>query len=225
MSNWLFFRKNVIASPVVHCLLHFDESTFVDSSAFGHFVAMGDATRDSLEYWFGGFSAKILRGFSRQPVEIYFSPFLHIGLNSDWSLDFWFKTDTLVNSYILSSNSGPNSISLFFNSSTNNITAYDGQAYYTFYVPVGANHWNHFEFSRIGGRVYFFVDGTNRMNEITSILALDLGNLVIGGDGFNSDLNLPGNIDEFRFQTAPTGYGLVGHTSNFTPPTAAYPNP
>ena len=81
--------------------------------------------------------------------------------------------------------------------------------------------WYHFAVARSGTTIRYFIDGTLVITTtgVTSPIANQTGNLVVGRNDFNATQYMPGYIDDLRITK-----GVARYTANFTPPTAAFPN-
>ncbi len=81
--------------------------------------------------------------------------------------------------------------------------------------------WRHVAITRSGSTWRLFVNGTQEASA-TSSASLDGGvsaNITLGRSGISSDADWAGYIDDFRMTK-----GIARYTSNFTPPTAPFPN-
>lgn len=78
--------------------------------------------------------------------------------------------------------------------------------------------WYHVAFCRTGTTLYLFVDGVLQGTAFHGSPTANTGVFHIGRDGFDSSRDFQGWIDEYRFTK-----GYNRYTSNFTPPTAPFP--
>ena len=78
--------------------------------------------------------------------------------------------------------------------------------------------WIHIALSRMSGVTRFFVDGVQHGLDFPDARSYD-GQVVRLGANYTGASSLTGHIDEFRITK-----GVARYTSNFTPPTAPFPN-
>ncbi len=78
--------------------------------------------------------------------------------------------------------------------------------------------WYHVAFCRTGTTLYLFIDGILQSTAFHGSPTANTAVFNIGRDGFDSSRNFQGWIDEYRFTK-----GYNRYTSNFTPPTAPFP--
>jgi hypothetical protein len=86
-------------------------------------------------------------------------------------------------------------------------------------ITTGTYH--HVALTRSGNDFRLFLDGTQQGSTVTSSLSINdsTNTLSIGRTGELTSSTTDGRIDEFRFTN-----GIARYTSNFTPPTSAFPN-
>jgi hypothetical protein len=102
---------------------------------------------------------------------------------------------------------------------------YDGTTEYhynTGYTPL-ANQWYHVAVVKTSGTLKIFVDGTSYYSNTvsTSFSSINTDPIYIGYQYYGAspyDTYFPGYIDDLRITK-----GIARYTSNFTPPTAAFP--
>lgn len=83
-------------------------------------------------------------------------------------------------------------------------------------VPVGT--WSHIALVRSNGVMTFYINGVSSASLSDSEAVTTDGTILIGKHDIRDDMYLNGKIDEFRVSS------VARWTSNFTPPTEAYPN-
>jgi len=206
--------------PNTALLLHFDESTLIDSSYNKYPLTLNSSVaRSATQSKFGGYSGSF--NGSTQYISLPSSADWNFG-SGDFTIDGWF--------YSLSQTGNP--ITLFScGTPTNHINVYsklDTTMYFQYYTgstwygqatsttfPI--NSWHHVALVRFGTSLKLYYDGT-----LIGTLTLPGGfsfshsniKLADNGDGvpkFN------GYMDEFRVSK-----GIARWTSDFTPPTSAY---
>ena len=212
----------------VSLLLHGDgnngSTTFIDSSSNSHTVTpVGDAQISTTQSKFGGAS-------------MYFDGNGdYLTLTNDAS--FVFGTDDFtVEMWVY--HTSQNSLKIYYDgrpASTNGayVTLYrrssNELALYVNYADrvVGTtsilqNAWYHIAVCREGSSTKLFLNGTQEGSTFTDTTNYLGGTSrpVIGAEGFNpSSLQMQGYIDDLRVTK-----GVARYTSNFTPPTAPFPN-
>lgn len=88
-----------------------------------------------------------------------------------------------------------------------------------FQRSIPLNTWFHLAICRSGSSVSAFYDGVQIGSSQTNSTNFAQGELVVGYDGNKVDFPFKGNLDELRITK-----GIARYTSNFTPPTAPYPD-
>ena len=209
----------------VSLLLHMDgangSTTFTDNSNNNYTVtANGNAQISTAQSKFGGASG-------------YFdgnNDFLSIPSNTsnaigtgNWTIETWIYTQTtsgsrgIVGMSIVSLNQGiiirqdGAKIRYWVNGYQNIITSSSN---------IAANTWYHIALVRNGGTTTLYINGVaNATSNITPVFGTNT-NYVIGKTYTNYDLEgFLGYIDDLRITK-----GIARYTSNFTPPTAPFPN-
>lgn len=192
-----------------------NSTTFTDSSLHNHTVtANGNAQISTAQSKFGGASMYFYGGYIRATDSSEFA----FG-TEDFTVEAWLRgtgpfLDTRTSLY----NAG---FGYNIQSSTNNITMWDGQG--NSFVYTGSNtydwtDWHHVAISRSGTTLRVFVDGSLDGTATTSRNLTAQGGIV--GANINKVLNgggakvFSGYIDDFRITK-----GVARYTSNFTPPT------
>ena len=214
-------KESVAADPYynnVSLLLHGDgangSTTIVDSSQSPKTVtAIGNAQLSTAQSKFGGSSIAFDgSGDYLQTASAEFS----FGI-TDFTLELWFYINSVQS---------PNNRLMFFadNKSNIDITAagkilfYDGSMRNTSGNALPINQWHHVAVTRNLTNLKIFVNGEN-LGSFTS--TVDYGvtsrQLFIGANNLGTE-SFNGYIDDFRITK-----GVARYTSNFTPPTAPFP--
>lgn len=139
-------------------------------------------------------------------------------LDSDFTVEFWVYRLTEAYQIILS---GSNDTQLdlgypsggfsafVFQGTTGTLNGTSGK--------VGLNTWNHIAFTRSGNTGYTFIDGVlDASGTFSSSALVKISN--ISKYGVGSGYYLSGYLDDLRITK-----GVARYTTNFTPPTAAFP--
>jgi hypothetical protein len=210
-----------------------DGTTFTDSSSAARTVtAAGDAQISTAQSKFGGASG--LFDGSGDYLIVGDAAALEPG-SSDLTWEMWIKT-TASNSYATLYSRTPNPFSsgmysLMINQSSSTsgnvalyVADYSGGSplLATTGVSVRDGNWHHIAVVRNGSSWVLYVDGVSRATNTWSGTIADIAyGPYIGRDQYYSWLearDFPGYIDELRITKA------CRYTSDFTPPTAAFPN-
>jgi YD repeat-containing protein len=217
----------------VSLLLHGDgadgTTLFTDSSAVPKAVtSMGDTKISTAQSKFGG-SSLYFDGV-HDYVALPAAPSLTMK-SSDFTIEMWVnKLGNNANYSRLWNPDGdyyadliiaidPNGNLVSYGSSTG--TSWNLWAFATG-IPVPNGTWKHVALVRNGGTVTLYLDGVGTvMTTSLGTTALHDGGYshVIGGQGPNPDRALNGYVDDVRITK-----GVARYTTNFTPPTQAFPN-
>jgi len=225
--------SDVSFSSVV-ALLHMDGSSFVDSSSLSASVSNSGATLTTSQSKFGGASGLFGSGYLTLPsnsaynvgtgnftIEMFLRPSA-LPLDNPYtyalfslqgqaafpgdSSKFWIGLDTIIDSY----GNFTNGIVVGQHSTSNESAAA--------YTP-SVNTWCHLAVVRDGSTIRIFIDGVAQSvtgSSNMSGISFNSNGLMIGSAfGYTP---FAGYIDEFRFTKA------ARYSSNFSPPTAAFPN-
>lgn len=207
----------------VSLLLHMDGSngstTITDSSSNGLTVtANGNAQISTAQSKFGGSSAYFDGTGDRLE-----SPSLADLSGGPWTIEGWYYFNTDPNSatkllWSLNDEATLGYAQLQTVSGTNTLRLqqrgglYLSDGTYNFDI----NTWYHIA-TVWDGTMKVYVDGTAALSSTTNVIQNAGNGLTINGDGGGS-FTFAGYIDEFRIST------VARYTSNFTPPTAPFPN-
>ena len=204
-------------------------TTFTDSSSYGHTVtANGDAGISTTQSKFGG--ASMYFDGDGDYLSIPDDTSLHLG-SDDFTFEFWTylnsTTGDLTNKRTISTDGVQY---LYFRVTDGSLLTWitsDGSTWdiaenFGFgNTTLSTGQWYHIALVRNGTEISTYVDGTKSPNTITTSAAIQNGStypLVIGADVAYGNY-LDGYIDDFRLTQ-----GVARYTSNFTPPTAPFPN-
>jgi len=217
----------------VSLLLHGDgtngSTTFIDSSNNSHTVTPGgDAEISTTQSKFGG--ASMYFDGDGDYLSIPDDTSLHLG-SDDFTFEFWTylnsTTGDLTNKRTISTDGVQY---LYFRVTDGSLLTWitsDGSTWdiaenFGFgNTTLSTGQWYHIALVRNGTEISTYVDGTKSPNTITTSAAIQNGStypLVIGADVAYGNY-LDGYIDDFRLTQ-----GVARYTSNFTPPTAPFPN-
>lgn len=217
------FANNVVL------LLHMDgtngSQSFVDSSANNLTVtAGGDAQISTTNKVFGASSA-----FFDGNGDYLELPVNAIQFNADdFTIEFWVNPTREEGSHTCVANWGCGSnMTIFFALSTSEgvVVYLNGSGPYITGGSIQANQWQHVALVRQGSNMSAYINGV-QAGDTYNIGNTPIDNIVdnirIGRDTASSDCNQPleGYMDELRITK-----GVARYTSNFTPPTAPFPNP
>lgn len=217
-------------STQLSALLHFDGSnnstTFTDSSPNATtFTANGNAKISTTQSKFGGASAYFdgTRDFLTAPASALWD--LSSG---DFTLEFWFyKTADKTSTYISQGEattwrvqSTDDGKLVWVTTTTQSAVQAAGRI--TSGI-ISLNAWHHLAIVRSGSTITMYVDGVSAGTTTSTLGSLSNQVLYIGqnpnGSLSGSQWSFEGYIDELRL------IKTAIYTANFTPPTAAFPNP
>jgi len=147
--------------------------------------------------------------------------------NGTWTVEFWIRPATLSGYICEFGKRSTNQVQITLNGSSGRLKIYLQQGAntinYVVATPLTTGVWTHVAITSISGVTRMFVNGVNSGGGTfgTSWL-LDVGTTIMSSyanRNTSSSDKLNGYIDDFRV----TG-GVCRYVSNFTVPTAAYPN-
>lgn len=210
----------------VSLLLHGDgantSTTITDSSPSPKTVtAVGFSTISTAQQKFGSSSIFVLA--TGQTGHIYIDKIPAFGTN-DWTIEFWYYATQLnTNSCLLDfRTAGAQAVPTILVVS-NKLNYYvNGSSRIIGTTNVPLNQWFHVAVTKASGETRQFLDGieegstyTDTFNYISNTNRPIVGVL----NGLNYSTSTPGYIDELRITQ-----NVARYTSNFTPPTAAFPD-
>ena len=211
----------------VSLLMHMNgtnnSTTFIDSSSNAHAVTVyGNCVIDAFESKFGGASGYF--DGSGDYLTVPYSSVFNLS-SGDWTLEAWFnafslgtgrfivcKGDNASNLFDWCIRVQSTSIMLFTNGITDSLTAT---------VPsIATYQWHHVAIVRSSGTNTIYLNGVAYASNTMAITNLGTSPISIGARNVGGNLQFfNGNIDEVRITK-----GVARYTSNFTPPTAAFPD-
>jgi hypothetical protein len=211
----------------VSLLLHMDGSngstSFIDNSINSLAVtANGNAQISTAQNKFGGASA----AFDGAGDYLSVAANTLTDLPGDFTIECWAYFNSLgVAQTLLGKWGNTNRAWLFSVDSATQLTFALGNngGYSTLFsraMSISTNTWNHFAVCRAGTTIYQFVNGVQAGATGTS--SANCSATQVTAVGINTDGNVysvNGYIDEARITK-----GVARYTSNFTPPTVAFPN-
>lgn len=207
------------ASPVM-LLLHCDgtdgSTSFPDSSLFNRTVtAHGNAQVDTAQFKFGTGSA-LLDGSGDYLTAPTGTPFQFTG---DFTVEFWVRFATTGTQVLFDCRTGDTSTGFVIYADGLAWNVYSGALRINGVSGQATGTWYHVALCRSGSSIRLFIDGVQAGSTWTSSTSFTDGVCVIGAmsDG-TSGAN--GWLDEIRIAN-----GFAYYTSNFTPPSAPFPNP
>jgi hypothetical protein len=202
-------------------LLHCDGTdgsiSFPDSSLGNNAVtAGGDVQVDTAQFKFGTASALFdgTGDYLTAPTGANFQ------FAADYTVEFWFRFNSVVNSNLFDgrlSTADSAGFAIFVSASTlrmytANMTRITGA------TTLSSGQWYHAALSRDGSNNRLFLNGIQQGATYSSSANFSSGGCVIGA-GFNISTFFNGWMDDIRITK-----GVARYTSNFTAPTAAFPN-
>jgi hypothetical protein len=212
----------------VSLLLHGDgtngSTTIVDSSSSPKAVtAVGDAQISTAQSKFGGSSLAFdgTGDYLTVPSSADFA----FG-TGDFTVEFWLKSQNSSNQRgILQisdatgglSTSYANGLVFYFPTASSIGALINGAGLQSANNILSLNTWHHVAATRSGTSFAVFVDGVQSITS-TSSANLTASNLAVGGY-YDTSYLLNGYIDDLRITK-----GVARYTSNFTPPTAPFPD-
>jgi hypothetical protein len=139
----------------------------------------------------------------------------NFSFGGDFTIEFWLYQTATSGEGTTIYNPTTNGINLFMSISSNWGIARSGVAVdNNFGTPPTFNTWNHIAVSRSGSTIKAFINGSQVFSG-TNTISYVAGPLQIGLSGFGS---ITGYIDDLRISK------VARYTSNFTAPTAPFPD-
>lgn len=212
----------------VSLLLHMDganaSTTFTDSSALARaMTAVGNAQISTAQSKFGGASG-LFDGTGDQVTTPNVSAF-RFG-TADYTIEFWVRPANLsdfrhlIQTCDFESNqlsvrtTSTGTVQVFFNNGSNALGILTTSA------SISALTWTHVAVSRVSGTTRVFLNGVQRASSAAAYnVTGSTGPLRIASRNDISTLQFVGNLDDLRITT-----GVGRYASDFTPPSAAFPD-
>lgn len=191
-------------------------TTFVDSSLANRTVTrVGGSITSTAQYKYG--AASILMDGSGDALTVPASTAFSYG-SGDFTIELWLYLNTLASFQYLFDSVGRTFIRI--QDSGYFLLYFEGVSLGVAAVSLALGSWRHVALTRSGTSVKLFYNGNAVLSVTSSATAGNSTNeLIIGNDiGFGGN-GVKGYIDEFRITK-----GVARYTSNFTPPTSAFPN-
>ena len=215
-------KQNIVPSDPITLLMHFEGSTFIDSSSYGNIIkTSGGSPSISTTYQAFGTSSGYFNGSSY--ITVPTSNNFAFG-NGDFTIEFWIYRTSVVNNLRIFSNAyqaswasnmwviGTNSGTFFFQTYNNGGSVY---------APTSnaINTWEHYAFCRNGLSMLAFRNGIMQCNNnYFSTTTTDAGTtypINIGWSAITGDSYYTGYIDELCITK-----GIARYTANFQMPNA-----
>ena len=222
----LFVPPFISQVPSVSLLLHMNgsngSSTFTDSSLNNFTMDVVGATISTAESKFGGAS-----GFFEATHYIYKDTSVdELKFSGDFCVEMWYyplalDTDQCLYDASLIDQGGtrPDAFALAINPDGEMFWFHNGTSSYTSASPT-VNQWNFIAVTRSGSDLRVFLDGVEVLL-LTNSVDFSRGGAIIGTINETPDsYSLNGYVDDVRVTK-----GFARYTSNFSPPTAQFPNP
>lgn len=212
------YFANVVA------LLHFEGSnggtTFTDQIVANTWTRNGTSTISTADKKFGSSSGNFPNN-TLSPISTSDKSNLQMG-TSDFTIEAWLNPLTPVSGFGVWYLKGVNtSNGLSIGTTPTQITVRrNGVTDLT--ASVSISTWAHVAVVRASGVLTVYLNGTSVATSSTSFNNTDTDILYVGSNtavGGNSNFSYGGYLDEFRLTK-----GVARYTSNFTPPTAPFPN-
>jgi hypothetical protein len=202
----------------VSLLLHMDGSngstTFTDSSSNTLSITVsGSTVLSTTQIKFGTASGSFTNGKLTAPSNSVLS------MDGDFTLEFWVYQTGNTSPYDTVVSAASESTFMIRHASGYEGVIVGGSINVANTLSFTLNTWHHIAVVRNAGTYKVFKDGTDiTTSTYTDSSTRDLSGMIIG-DSSVSPRNFVGYIDEFRITK-----GVARYTSNFTPPTAPFPN-
>ena len=207
-------------------LCHFDSvntsGRFIDNSSNNFTITSnGDVKLSTLQYKFGGASAYF--DGTGDSLTVPSAANAAFNPNNGFTVEGWVLFTSNPNfQFIVSSAQGVGSFESYWfvgtTSGGNWRVSYGGASAVDTGVAIVLNTWTYFALSCTSTNARLFVNGTQIGTATVTQQNANM-NLIIGVYGGGALYYFNGYIDEFRFTK-----GVARYTSNFTPPSAPFPN-
>ena len=207
----------------VSLLLHGDgtngSTTVIDSSPSPQTVtAAGDAQISTAQSKFGG--ASIAFDGSGDYLQLSSQAALSFGTD-DFTIETWARLTSTGNVQVIIE--ARNQLApvpwILAVDSSNKILFRHGVGLLTSNASITYGQWQHYAVTRSAGVIRIFIDGVTDTSTATNTSAIDAGAQGLIGQAFGSGYYINGYIDDLRITK-----GVARYTSNFTPPTAPFPD-
>lgn len=206
----------------VSLLLHMDGSngstTFTDNSSNALTVTVnGNAQISTTQSKFGGASG-YLDG-TGDYLTLASTSLFGFG-TGDFTIEYWtYPTRNTINETFIDTRPSDTGTPLVLGKSSGGaVRCYDGSTVRTG-GTMTLNQWHHVAWSRSGSSNNVFLNGTSVISFTNAFDAGSSRGLVVGSNVVTTAENCQGYFDDLRITK-----GIARYTSNFTPPTTAFPN-
>jgi hypothetical protein len=200
-------------------LLNSTNGGIIDATAKNVAETVGGAAISTAQSKFGGSSMY----FDGSGDYLVAPPSQNFAMGTgDFTIELWINTTTAADDGILQISTTAGG---FATSYTNGLmlAVVSGTLYYAVggsasstSTSINNGNWRHIAMARSGSTLQVFVDGTS-VASVTNTNSVTGTNLVIGGY-YSTSYTLDGYINDLRITK-----GVARYTSNFTPPTQAFP--
>lgn len=206
----------------VKLLLHLDgingATSATDSSSSARAITFyGNAQLTTADFKFG--SASLLLDGNGDYIDTPSSA--DFAFSGDFTIEAWVYLTTNGGTYktIFSSGGGTNSYGLYHYQNTSLTWYSPNGSGLTTLGTISLSTWHHIAVCRSGSAIKFFVDGVQLGSTLTESTSFACPSSFKMGYDTVGSAYVAGNIDEVRVTK-----GVARYTTNFTAPTAAFPN-
>lgn len=214
-----------VPDSAIYLLLHCDgtngSTTIVDSSSYSQSITVSGASISTGVKKYGTGSLNVTG--SNDHIRVSGSIF-DFGSSTDFTVEFWLYSTTNNRTYDQFIGQWGTYNTFQFANLLNQIGIQDPSGSVTFgysMYSLPVNTWVHIAYSRTGSALKLFVDGVGYDASRNATISPNTGQSVGIGKVFDqNNFDMNGYLDDIRVTK---GYGR--YTRNFTPPTAAFPNP
>jgi hypothetical protein len=212
------YFANVVA------LLHFDgpngSTTFTDQIATNTWTRNGSSTISTASSKFGGSSANFPVG-TLSPISTTDKTALQMG-TSDFTIEGWFNPVAPTNGFGVCYLKGVNSTGGLSIGVTPTVITVRRAGTTDLTASVSISTWSHVAVVRASGVLTVYLNGSSVATSSLAFDNNDTDTLYVGSNSAtigDNRFSYGGYIDDFRVTK-----GVARYTSNFTPPTAPFPN-
>ena len=207
----------VTPTPATTLLANGMNAGVYDATTINDMETVGNAQVSTVQSKFGGSS--VYFGGLNNWLDFPANPTADFG-TGDITIECWLYVTSTATSYQSICQFGNAAVTSGFHILTNNNTIClrtNNSQPLTTSGTITANTWNHIALTRASGTTRIFINGTTSGGTYNWTASLSSGSTRrIGGDIYSNALT--GYIDDFRVTA-----GVARYTSNFTPPTQAFP--
>jgi len=198
-------------------LLNYTNAGIYDATSKNNLETVGNAQISTTQSKFGGSSMY----FDGTGDYLLAPSGQNFSLSGDFTVEFWayrnsgnFRAFTIGDDYFFTG------IGFYYSTSASAWRVYNND---TVRISAGSSStsvWEHIALVKYNNTVRIYVNGTDTGSSWTSSTFVPSGNLYVGAEFYNGSVTADTNgyIDDFRITK-----GIARYTSNFTPPTTAFP--